>query len=655
VGVAAGVLVLGGAIAFTVLWFVFPLPEGMLDPGPEGGLALDLADGVLLDVTADDEMRRLPVSITDVSEWIPKALIAAEDSRFYTHIGIDPVAVIGAMGDNLTSGRIVRGASTITMQVAGMKLDHPRTWSGKAVEGFRALQMEAAFSKQEILEAWLNMAPFGGNVVGIEAASRFWLGKPAARCTLAEAALLVGLPKSPERLRPDRFPDAAIGRRDVVLERMRVTGVITDEQYAQATREQPLLRSGAGQANDDHAGWMALRRGDAPVRHTTIDADAQSIAEAIVQRHAAQLPGELDIAVVLIELETSAVRALVGSSNWDDPRDGQINGATTRRSPGSALKPFIYAAAFEARRLSPESIVDDAPLDMDGWRPHNIDRVWMGAMTAAEALALSRNTPALRVARDMGLAPSVAMLRRCGLEVSAQAETRAGLSMVVGGVPITPWKLAEAYATLARGGVHMPLRLLDGERQMRQRVMSQRTCAALEYCLAGDMVDTSSILPFLVAKTGTSSGHRDAVAAGWNRDWAAVVWVGRFDDGGDPVLLGADAALPMLQALLHHPTLATMRTPRNWSAWNVHRPVGRSAPRVTAILEPRDGDVLFALNDAVTLTPQLRTVGDDAVLFLDGAPVGDGPLALSPGAHELRLVEADSPAHAVRITVKLSR
>jgi penicillin-binding protein 1C len=634
------------------LWRVYPLPHDMLTLGPSGAIALNTDRSVLLDVTAHDEMRRLPVSLQQVSPWIPKALIAAEDARFNTHVGIDPFAVLSALGDNVASGRVVRGASTITMQVAGMQLGHPRTWSGKAVEGFRALQLDAAFSKDQIIEGWLNMASFGGNVVGIEAASRRWFGKPARNCTLAESALLVGLPKLPERLRPDRFPQAAINRRNAVLERMRIVHAISDAQCAAAIREQPLFAAAKAVPNDAHVGWMAVTRSNNPVRHTTIDQNVQAIAQSVVQRHVLNLPSELDIAVVVVELETSAVRAVIGSSNFNDPRDGQINGAITKRSPGSALKPFVYAAAFEAKRLSPDAVVDDAPLDIDGWRPRNIDRVWLGEMTAAEALQLSRNTPALRVARDMGLPSTAAMLRRCGLDVSAVAESKAGLSMVVGGLAVTPWNLAEAYATLARGGVHRPLRLLATEQAKANRVVSQRTCTAIEHCLAGGAGDTSGILPFLVAKTGTSSGHRDAIAAGWNRRWAAVVWVGRFDDAGDAVLLGADAALPMLQELLHHPSLATTRSGEPYVPWKVRRAVGRATSRPTVIMEPRDGEVFIAINGAVRLTPKVRTAGDSAVLFLDGAPVSIAALDLPLGPHELRLVEADSPAHAIHIFVK---
>lgn len=640
------------SLTLAVLWHVFPLPEGMLDPGPTGALVKNRDRGVLLDVTGDDQMRRLPVTIDQISPWVPAAVIAAEDARFHDHPGIDPLAVVSAVGDNLASGRIVRGASTITMQVAGMKLGHPRTFRGKAVEGFRALQIEASFSKREILEAWLNMAPFGGNVVGIEAASEAWLGKPAADLTISESALLVGLPKSPERLRPDRHPAAAMRRRDVVLKRMHETGVISDAQFFGAMKERPLLRSGAARTNDAHAGWMALQRDGGGVHRSTIDPGMQSIVDGLVDRHARRLPGELDIAVVLVELETAAVRGLVGSSDFRDPRDGQINGVTTPRSPGSALKPFVYAAAFEARRLAPDSIVEDAPLDLDGWRPRNIDRRWLGEITAAEALALSRNAPALRIAHDLGSGPTTAMMRRCGLDVDSVAEGRAGLSLVVGGLEVTPWSLAEAYATLGRGGVHMPLRLLESDDSVPRRVVSEATCLALEHCLAGPSDDADAVLPFLAAKTGTSSGHRDALAAGWNETWAAVVWVGRFDGGGDPVLLGADAALPMLEELLHHPALATVRSSVSLPRWAVRRQVGRSTGPRTAILEPRDGDVLYAQGDAARITPLLRTCSEDAVLFLNGAPVTMEVMDLRPGRHELRLIEPGSEPHAVRVLVR---
>jgi len=400
---------------------------------------------------------------------------------------------------------------------------------------------------------------------------------------------------------------------------------------------------------------MALGRGGgASLLQTTIDPEAQYIAHSIVKQHAHVLPDHLDVALVLVDLETSGIAALIGSSDFSDPRDGQVNGATARRSPGSALKPFVYAAAFEAGRLSPDAIVDDAPLDLGGWRPRNIDHAYLGEMTATEALRQSRNTPALRIARDLGLPSVISMLRRCGIKVSPQCERSAGLAAVVGGIEVPLIDLVGGYATLARGGVQMPVRLLEDEPQVRRRVLSEDTCAAIELCLAGSANDAALALPLLAAKTGTSSGHRDAVAAGWNRKWAAVVWVGRFDNGGDPLLLGADAALPILQELLHHPSLATLRTARTYEPWRVRRPVGRKREQVPAILEPRDGEVLYAMEQTVDLIPQLRTHGDGAVLFLNGAPVDSTSLRLMPGEYELRVVEYGRPPHAVNIRVNPS-
>ena len=649
---ACTVVVVAFFVAFAVAWFAFPLPENVLEPGPPGALALDRGGGVVLDVTGSDEQRRLPIDIHESGEWIPPALIAAEDLAFPSHLGVDLSAIMGAVRDNLAAGRIVRGASTITMQVAGLRLGHPRTFPGKAVEAFRALQIEAKYSKDEILQAWLNLAPFGGNIVGVEAASRAWYGKPAHECSLAEAALLVGLPNSPKRLRPDRHLEAATARKDTILWRMHEAGMITTKQYRSAIEEIILIRRSAPLRNDTHAGWMALgQAGGDRVMEMTLRPDAQEIAEDLVSRHAKMLPEELDIAIVLVDLKDSSVSAMVGSSDFSDPRDGQVNGATARRSPGSALKPFVYATAFEDRRLAPDSIVDDAPLDLDGWRPRNLDHGYLGEMPAAEALKLSRNTPALRIAKGLGLSRLISTLRCCGIRVPSNAAERAGLAMVVGGLEVPPLELAAAYATLARGGVFMPLRLLEKDPLLSRRVLSRDTCTAIEECLAGPPDEFSEAMPFIAAKTGTSSGHRDAIAAGWNRAYAAVVWVGRFDGGSDPDLLGADAALPILQELLHHPALLTVRTPQEWNLWAVRRQVGRSTPRLPAILEPRDGDAIYALSGDVELSAMIRTSGDRAVLFLDGAPIQGSMIRLQPGMHELRLVEKGLPPHAITFEV----
>lgn len=650
---------LGLALVLVGAWFAFPLPKDMLHPGPAGALVLDAEGGVLLDTVASDDQRRLPIRVEDAGPWIPAAVIAVEDASFRSHPGIDLPAILESARANLAAGRIVRGGSTITMQVAGLRLGHPRTFPGKAVEAFRALQIEAAHDKDRILEAWLNIAPFGGNLVGVEAASRGWFGKAAHECTLAEAALLAGLPNAPERFRPDRHPEAAVHRRRVVLDRMLAEGIIGLEDHAEAVASPLLVRRRDLVRNERHAGWMAIdATGRGRVVDTTIAPSDQAVVETIVDSHAERLPAECDIAVVLVDTETAEIRALVGSSDPLDPRDGRVNGAIASRSPGSALKPFIYAAAFEDGRLAPDSIVDDAPADFAGWRPRNIDRQHLGRVTAAEALRTSRNLPALLIARDLGPRRVESSFRSLGLRPGPDAIERAGLSLAVGGLEVRPLDLAEAYATLARGGVHRPLRLLAEDpastsNRRAPRVFSEATCAAIEACLAGPATETSASLPFVAAKTGTSSGHRDAVAAGWNRRWTATVWVGRFDGAADPALLGADAALPILQDLLLHPRFATARSPRPFEAWSVveDRAAGRLGPaRTPAIRTPVDGAVLLAIDGRAVVRPEIEH-GPAARLFVNGAPADLDRIVLDPGRHELRVVEAGRPPHAIAVEV----
>jgi penicillin-binding protein 1C len=647
------VVTAGVSVLFAITWFLFPLPDDFLHPGDPGALILDSSGGVLLDVVGADEQRRLAIRLEDAGPWIPEALIAAEDRGFRRHLGVDPLAIVGAFGANANAGRVVRGGSTITMQVAGLRLDHPRTYLGKAVEAFRALQIEARHDKDRILEEWLNTAPFGGNLVGVETASRAWLGKPAGACTLAESALLVALPNAPERLRPDRHPEAATARKNLVLARMLEADVITVDQYREAVEQEILIQRRHAETNERHAGWLAIERsGRGRAVQTTIDPRLQSIIEDTVELHAGALPEELDIAVVLVELETASIRALVGSSDPLDPRDGRVNGAIARRSPGSALKPLIYAQAYDRRRLAPDSIVIDAPLEVDGWRPRNIDHRYRGEMTAGEALRTSRNTPALRITRELGLESVVDFLRRTGIDLPSEAVRDAGLSIAVGGVEVRPIDLAEAYTTLARGGIHQPLRLIDSEPHRAVRVLSEAACIATEHSLAPDTGLEAGALPFVAAKTGTSSGFRDAVAAGWNARHAVVVWVGRFDGGSDPSLLGARTARPILQSILTHPVFSTGRPRRPVPDWVVRNQVGApSTPVVPRIIEPRVGDRIVAHEGFARIDPQVFTDQAPAVLLLDGRPIPCAPVTVGLGPHELRIISGTRDPHAIRFEV----
>ncbi len=693
--VAAGVL--GGA-ALAWAWHRHPFPEERL--GDWGRTRLvTAADGTpLLALVGRDEQWRSPVGLDGVSPRLVQATIAVEDRRFRSHSGVDPVAVARAAWQNLVSGRVVSGASTITMQVCRMMDDRPRTLPSKLVESFRALQLETIRNKDEILGHYLDVAPYGGNLRGVEAAARAWFGKPADRVSLAEAALLAGLPQSPERLRPDRHPEAARVRRRTVLDAMLAAGFI-DEQARDAADAEPIVLAGRrlgfigsdDEGRASHVAWMALERRPAGGR-LLVEPGVQELVAGCVARHGTALPPGTDVAVVVIDVERASILALVGSADPGDPADGQVNGAIARRSPGSALKPFIYAAAIDAGRLAPDSLLPDAPIDRAGWRPDNFDRTFRGPVTAAEALRDSLNIPAILLAEELGLERCLGVMEACGLELPPDAAARGGLSLAVGGLEVRLLDLTDAFATLARGGIHRPARLFaDEPAPDGRRVLAADTAAAVS-----DMLSSAHRLPetgdavvglgdaWLSWKTGTSSARRDAWAVGHNGRFAVGVWVGRFAGGGDVAYTGRASAEPLLAALLTHPRLAR-RAPATAPApaspavrRSVVRPleISRVAERLPGaaadsadsadstgsaataeaahrlhVTAPSDGSRFIAVGGAVVLRPAARLVDDVTGIatgtppavrwLLDGRPVpgGGAPrLELGPGRYVLTAI-----------------
>jgi penicillin-binding protein 1C len=429
--VGAAVLLGGAASAgLAVAWVTNPFPESRLERW-DRTRTVTASDGTpLLQLVGRDEQWRTPLPLAAHSPLLAAATVAVEDRRFREHHGVDPWAVVRAAWQNLSSGRVVSGASTLSMQVCRMMDDRPRTLESKAIEAFRALQLERLRSKDQILEHYLNVAPYGGNVRGAAAAARRYFGKPADRLSLAEAALLAGLPQSPERLRPDRHPDAARTRRATVLAAMFDAGFITEDQRAAADAEpvRVLARGGGGDhappaALASHAAWMALVDRPAGGR-TTIESPVQRMLEEAVAEHRRTLPPGTDIAVVVLDVDRSSIVGLVGSADPDDPADGQVNGVLARRSPGSALKPFIYAAAMDAGRLAADSPLPDAPIDRGGWRPENFDRRFRGTVSTAEALQASLNIPAILVTEELGLVRCLGVMEAAGLSLPADAASR---------------------------------------------------------------------------------------------------------------------------------------------------------------------------------------------------------------------------------------
>ena len=615
----------------------------------------------MFSVVGPDEQWRYPVRMADVSPWLIQATIAVEDERFYRHPGVDPAAVLRAAAQNLLAGRIVSGASTLDMQVCRMMDDRPRTCTAKIIEAFRALQLNRLMNKDQILETYLNVAPYGGNLRGVEAASLAYFNKRAKDLSLSEAALIAGLPQSPSRYRPDRHLDAAMKRQGVVLRAMFDRRMITPQQLAEAQSSRIEIRRSSPFPRAIHASSLALRRRPAGGQ-TTIDLDIQGQVERLACEHLKTLPEGTDLAVVVIDVANSAIVAMLGSGDPGDPVDGQVNGVLAKRSPGSALKPFIYATAFEMERLNGESLVYDVPISRGGWTPANFDRTHAEQISAAEALRRSLNVPAILVAEETGLARCCGVLEAVGVHLPADAHKRGGLALTVGAVEVTLLDLTNAYATLARHGVRRQPRLFVDESGDQTRALKAEVCASISDILSSRRRQPAMVggpsagdLPWFMWKTGTSSGRRDAWAVGHNHRYAIGVWVGRFRGTGRLEYVGADAAEPLLCRLFCLAQLRAEGDPPAPAAIHVRRPL--SLPRELIedlrITTPGANEVFIAVDGSAVVHARANR-DDDNSWFLNGKLEGKGKvrrLVLTPGTYELRCVSRQGSSSAVTVSV----
>jgi penicillin-binding protein 1C len=547
------------------------------------------------------------------------------------------------------------------MQICRMMDDRPRSFRAKLIESFRALQLERLRSKDAILETYLNLAPYGRNLRGVEAAALAWFGRPASDLSLPEAALLAGLPQSPARYRPDRHPQRAKARRNTVLRRMLETGVITRGQWRQAVREPLVLRPVQRCVRAPQAAWLALQRRPLGGR-TTIDADLQADAERLVDEHVGRLPEGTDVAVLVMDIPTGDILALVGSADPADPVDGQVNGTVALRSPGSTLKPFVYAAAFQSRRLAPDSTVYDIRIDRAGWSPENFDGGFRGPLSVAEALQRSLNVPAILTAEAVGLPRCAGLIESAGVTLPDGVLAHGGLAVVTGAVEVTLLDLVTGYATLGRGGIRQSPRLFPDEPITRVRAVEPDVCAALDDILSsrrrrprGMGPWSAEAIPWFTWKTGTSSRRRDAWAVGHNRKVAAGVWVGRFSGAGCEAYVGALAAEPLLAALFALPGIRSDIIPAPPAPWPVREPLPRPVELEgpLRILGPRDGARFVALAGGTIIRPRANRE-DGLTWFLNGrmlARDGCGRLTLPPGRFELRCVARDGPVAVSRFDV----
>ena len=652
---------LPAALLLTLAWWAAPC--FVADPLPAleaRAPARILCDGRGTPLYAErgwDAQWRFPVPLARISPHAVRATLIAEDANFYAHHGVDYRAAARALWQNVTSLRVVSGASTLSMQVAALACGHSRSLWGKFLQAARARKMERLHPKDAILAAYLNHAPYGGKLHGIEAAARHYFGLPAADLTFAEATLLCGLPQRPNAFRPDRHPAAARLRHDRLLAMMVRRGALTQAEADRCRRSAPIRLRDFTQPSD-------FARLAAPNEHLhalragyPFDAALQTRVLHLLRRHRDALPGVRDAAcVVLPRAPAAAPLVYLGTLDFASPHAGQVDAARAWRSAGSILKPFIFAEAIDAGLIVPDTLLSDAPLRLRDYAPTNYDGATHGAVTAATALADSLNLPAIRLLAQLGDQRFADRLATLGLTPRRDE----GLTLALGTGGASPLALARAYAALPR--VHSPA-----------------TEALLAHCLRRPLPNCVLDVAW---KTGTANNNTDAWCLAWTPDLIAVVWFGNKDGRPAEALVGLTAAAPALGEILT--LLYAHRPPPLWPPLPAHAPLcaatglapGPHCPRTTprpvhpeiplrrcatcapAALPPT-APPLTILSPAANVyrgaavTLPLRANTPSATWLLDGRPLpaAANTITLTPGQHTLHATAPDGRTATATLVV----
>ena len=545
----------------------------LLGLGAQAAFALRLTDrnGVpLRRLPEEASQTRARLSPQDVPPRLVLTTLAAEDRRFFEHHGIDWKAALRAAVSDLRSGRKVSGASTITMQLAGMeegpKARRSRSLLAKLKQAFQARGLERERSKGDILADYLNGLGYGNRTVGVESAAQLYLGKPASRLSLAEAAFLAGIPQAPDRHDPYRHPRAARKRQLVILDRMHRWGWIGEEERRRSAEERvglvPKEKAFEAPHFTGRAAAAALRSGASSSHEvrTTLDLPLQEAVEGTLRSHLSRLKdqGVGGGAVLVLDNATGGVLAWIGSPDFFGDKDaGQVDGVVSLRQPGSALKPLLYGLAV-TRGMTPADLLADIPTyEADGFRPRNYDKTYHGPVRMREALACSYNVPAVRTARTVSPGAFLELLREAGFSSIKEDASHYGTGLALGNAEVTLLELVNAYAGLARGGIWLPEKVLaEAPRtEAPRRFLPADAVYLITHILSDNDaraeafgLDSPLHMPFqLAAKTGTSKDYRDNWAVGYTPDWTIGVWVGNPDNSPMRNVSGITGAAPILR------------------------------------------------------------------------------------------------------------
>ncbi|WP_323763912.1 penicillin-binding protein 1C [Marinovum sp.] len=597
-------------------------------------------DGRLLrGYTVEDGRWRFSVTLDQIDPLLVEMLVAYEDRRFHAHAGVDLIAVTRAVAQALRHGRVVSGGSTLTMQVARLLEDSGTgALSGKLRQARLALALERRLTKREILTLYFTHAPYGGNLEGVRAATLGYFGNEPRRLTPAEAALLVALPQSPEGRRPDKHRERALAARDRVLARMQRFAVIDDET-AQAARHEPV--PAARRDFPVLAAHLADRAGRAApfaaVHDLTVDRALQARLEALAARAVRGRGAHLSVALVVADHHTGAVLASVGSAGLGaaETRDGFVDMTRALRSPGSTLKPLVYALAFDRGLAHPQTLIDDSPVRFGAYAPQNFDGRFRGEVTVERALQMSLNIPVVRLTQALGPAHLMAALRRSGAAPALQGGAP-GLAVALGGLGMTLEDLVQLYAALAQGGAARELQWRKGAGAAPAAPVTGAVAAwQVGHILSRIAPPPGAPRDWLAYKTGTSYGHRDAWALGYDGRHVAGVWLGRPDGTPVPGAFGGEIAAPVLfeafQLLKPAPEALPPPPPATLMLRNAELPQPlrhfrardgqyRSGDGRLEMVFPPDGAQLAGRE----VTVKLRHGTPPFTLLLDGAPLVTG-------------------------------
>ncbi len=693
-------IIFGAVVVAGAAYAALGIAKSRLGPPPfENANALsttvvDREGRLLRAFTTPDGRWRMPVEPGDVDPRYFEILKAFEDQRFEDHGGVDPVGVTRAVAQMLRHQRLVSGASTLTMQVARLlEGRHDKTATGKLRQMVRALQIEDRLSKHDILRLYLLLAPFGGNIEGVRAASLAYFGKEPKRLSIGEAALLVALPQSPEARRPDRNWKAAERARNRVLDRAFEVGVISAAERDRAKSERvPKGRRAFPKIAPHLSESEVAAAPDKVIHKLTLDRTLQSSLESLAEEQTKLLGDKLSSAILAVDNFTGEILAYVGSAGYlDATRSGAIDMVQAVRSPGSTLKPLIYGLAFEAGLAHPETLIEDKPARFGSYRPENFDEAFHGTVTVREALGHSLNVPAVKMLAAVGPGRLTSRMGRAGVKTALPADTVPSLAVALGGIGMRLQDLAHLYTGLARGGTPVALHWRRDGATVKASIASDndarrnRLLSPVAAWYVGDILkDAPAPLNArggrLAYKTGTSYGYRDAWAAGYDGRHTVAVWVGRPDGASVPGLMGRLAAAPILFDAFQR--ISETRTPLAAPPAGVFKRAGADLP--PPLKRFREGPDTAAVTSGPFLetAPLIAFPPDRSELDLAGRDPDDpvmlkaeggalpltwlvdgSPMAASGGAREVewtppgrgfvKLQVIDANGRADRVTVRL--